>query len=157
MNNNFLSKAIFIVQALFFASQYCRPKNSEGDVKIYRLDTLNETYSLGGDKEGIIRRNECFLVQGDVDDTSFLHKKINEFVLINTEKEPGRFSDYRMIFYKADYAITLEKINNNPDLILRQRWPNEDPLLCIYEWFKGKLLSISYFRKGFEVLDIKPK
>jgi hypothetical protein len=112
---------------------------------------------MDGDKEGEIRREEFFLVLEDISDTSLLHKEINEFVVQHVDKHLGRFIDYQMLFYKEDYEITLENINKNPDLILKQQWADANPLMCIYRWLDGKFVTIKYFKNGALVEHKEPK
>jgi hypothetical protein len=136
----------FYTDSLVYSYSLKKAKKGS-EINIVPLNIVNITDTFQDNNKITTHRLEHFLVEGDISDSSLLSRKLDDFAKRHN-KNVGQFDEFQMIFYGADEYISAENINKRPEIITRKEWVDGDPLLCIYDWLNGRLLSIMNIRNG---------
>lgn len=126
--------------------QSCKYQNGS-NIKITPLTVLTKTDTFTSNNMTSIDRTEYYLVDGNMNDTSTLYKKIDDFIKTKEHTNHVQFSVYNMEFIKITSQLTVEKINANP-YILEKGLMLGYPQIVTYMWINGRFGGVIKYKDG---------
>ncbi|MEO7047693.1 MAG: hypothetical protein ABI091_20510 [Ferruginibacter sp.] len=141
--------ALIILPICFLIS--CSQLSSR-NISVVPLKMLNYLDTISNDGKALtIFKTEFYLIKA-YSASKKTDQYIDSFIMKNKDTYLGKYSSYKMVFYKESSETNLENIASHPKII--DRYSQEHDLVYDYTWSNGKFVYRYKFKNG-EIIDPK--